>query len=474
MNQNQTQKTHLTQQVFHKALFETRQRSSSFSGCSGSTMPLETPESGPKKTKSGSKQYETTEKANTSENLTLQKQPGDDDNQTWQQDHVPHGKRKRHESPTNSNKQSIAKRTNFSVPVHNKFDILSIDDQTGENRNKEYIPKPEPIFVTGVIDITPLRDVLNKVVCADKYTLTTLRSGHIIKLMPIDIATYKVVRDTLIEKKINHYTYKLKSERAYRVVIRGMHATEDLSSIKSELLAKGHEVRQIVNVQHRSTKEKLPLFFVDIEQRPNNKEIFNIKQISHLKVTIEAPYKKKEVLQCKRCQRFGHTKNQCFRPFRCVKCGNDHPTSTCTKPPETDAICANCQGKHPASYRGCLKYKEYKERILKIKPKLDINQVKSKSTTVNPQLKGSEEPRSTHQPRSYSDALKTKTKETTERHFNLRPATQTHDVTIEQGQNITNLLDVMFNRFQTIMSEMMNSMMDRMIQLITGLVPQRP
>ncbi|GBP97931.1 RNA-directed DNA polymerase from mobile element jockey [Eumeta japonica] len=53
--------------------------------------------------------------------------------------------------------------------------------------------------------------------------------------MPTDIETYKAIRDNLIDNSINHYTYKLKSERAYRVVIRGLHATEDTTMIKAEL-----------------------------------------------------------------------------------------------------------------------------------------------------------------------------------------------------------------------------------------------
>lgn len=31
------------------------------------------------------------------------------------------------------------------------------------------------------------------------------------------------------------------------------------------------------------------------------------------------------------CQRFGHKENQCFRPFQCVKCGNEYPTTKCIK-----------------------------------------------------------------------------------------------------------------------------------------------
>ncbi|OWR41839.1 hypothetical protein KGM_215125 [Danaus plexippus plexippus] len=45
--------------------------------------------------------------------------------------------------------------------------------------------------------------------------------------MPADIASYKTIRDNLIKNNIHQYIYKLKSKRAYRVVIRGLHATEN-------------------------------------------------------------------------------------------------------------------------------------------------------------------------------------------------------------------------------------------------------
>lgn len=222
--------------------------------------------------------------------------------------------------------------------------------------------------MTGVKDIILLKDTVNTIVDSKSYTLTALRCGHVIKLMPIDITTYKAIRNNFITNDISHYTYQLKCERAYRVVLRGLHSTEDISLIKKELNEKGHEVRQIVNVRHRNTKEALPLFYVDLEPEKNNKDIFNVRYLSQMKVTFEAPYKKKEILECKRCQRFGHSKNQCLRPYRCVKCGNDHSTSSCKKTSDTSATCANCQENHPASYKGCIKYKQYKERILKIKP----------------------------------------------------------------------------------------------------------
>lgn len=280
-----------------------------------------------------------------------------------------------------------------------------------------------------------------------------MRSGHIIKLMPSDICTYKAIRANFIANNISHYTYQLKSERAYRVVLRGLHSTEDTSLLKEELKEQGHDIRNIVNVLHRTSKKPLPLFFVDLEPKNNNKDIFKIRYLGQMKVTFEPPYKKKEILQCKRCQRFGHCKNQCLRPHRCVKCGDDHATSVCIKTPDTDATCANCQEKHPANYKGCAKYKQYKERILKVKstiketPKVYENEKDNKTNDST---------RQNHyaQKRTYADATKDQ----------MRGKLSTHP------ENTTDRLELMFAKFEDIMINMMDKMMDRMIQLVTSLV----
>ncbi|CAH2100345.1 unnamed protein product [Euphydryas editha] len=483
-----------SQQVFHK-FFDVRQRSSSFSGGISSEKQPGSMENRPNKLNNQHLLRDNTTMSS-SENREEDhvEQAGPTLVQTklgWQQDKVPGKKRKRNDSPNENNKNTTVKRLNYktanksssdklhsyAVPVQNQFDILS-DEQPASQKPKEYVPRPEPIFVTGIVTIAPLRDLLQKVTDLNNFTMTTLKSGHIIKLMPKDIDTYKVIRDNLIENNINHFTYKLKSERSYRVVVRGLHASEDISMIKEAIETNGHKVKQIVNVLHRATKEKLPLFFVDLEQQANNKDIFKLKFIGHIKVTVEAPYKKKEVLQCKRCQRFGHSKNQCFRPFRCVKCGNDHPTSSCTKPPETDATCANCDGKHPASYKGCAKYKQYKEKILNLKPIQD--QTKKKSPMTNMPLKSNDNNKPPDNKKSSSETSETITyAEITKSHnphkfYYQNQTSHPHDNTYELSQHdITKLLDTMFYKFQHIMKDMIDSMMDRMIQLITSLVSQR-
>ncbi|GBP60272.1 Nucleic-acid-binding protein from transposon X-element [Eumeta japonica] len=258
--------------------------------------------------------------------------------------------------------------------------------------------------------------------------------------------TYKKLPQ--VHDNISHYTYMLKSERPYRVVLRGLHSSEDTTEIKEILKENGHEVRQIVNVRHRTSKEPLPLFYVDLEPKSNNRDIFNLKYLNSMKITFEPPYKKKEIIQCKRCQRLGHYKNQCHRPFRCVKVGEDHPTSTCKKTKDSvDFItCANCQQKHPASYRGCAKYKQYKEHILKVQPKATRTNL-IKRQTRKPDVDISQTNNNTLNKNTPNYA--TKTNKTTNSNEPV------------QMQQLEDILDKMFNRMQTMMINMVDNMMDR-------------
>jgi hypothetical protein len=108
---------------------------------------------------------------------------------------------------------------------------------------------------------------------------------------------------------------------------------------------------------HRQTKEPLPLFFVDLEPKENNKTIYDIEFLCNSRIKVEAPRKKNSIVQCIRCQCYGHTKAYCMKPYACVKCGDEHSSTTCTKSPSTPPKCALCGGDHPANYKGCNIYK---------------------------------------------------------------------------------------------------------------------
>jgi hypothetical protein len=78
--------------------------------------------------------------------------------------------------------------------------------------------------------------------------------------------------------------------------------------MKNKLNEKGHLVRNIINVRHRATKEPLPLLFVDLEPRNNNKEIYQLQFLQHCKIRVEPPRHKRVIAQCTRRQSYGQTK----------------------------------------------------------------------------------------------------------------------------------------------------------------------
>ena len=209
---------------------------------------------------------------------------------------------------------------------------------------------------------------IQKEVGKDEYKLKI--SNNSIKILPANPDAYRKLTKLLKNLNANFHTYQLKQERPFRVVLRNIHHSVDLDELKFELQNLGHEVTNISNIKHRISKNPLSLFFIDLKQKGNNKEIYNVNRLMNSIVKFEPPLVKKEIVQCKRCQRYGHTQKYCNHNFRCVKCAGNHPTDQCTKSPETPAKCIHCQGEHPANYKGCSAYKTlHNIKYPKLRPK---------------------------------------------------------------------------------------------------------
>ena len=127
------------------------------------------------------------------------------------------------------------------------------------------------------------------------------------------------------------------------MIICGLHHSILISDTSEELNRKGHKVRNIINVKQSVSKEPLSFFFVDLEPQSKNKDIFKLDFVQHCKIRIESP-RRKHIIQCTRCQDYGHSKSYCTRPSNCVKCGGPHVTTTCKKARDTPAKCVLCNG----------------------------------------------------------------------------------------------------------------------------------
>lgn len=308
---------------------------------------------------------------------------------------------------------AIATNPTPTLPLSNTFSVLSestemteqiIDDPRNSDSEESSVPKPPPIFVPDVSDINKMVSFIDSIISKSEYTYKCLNLNKV-RISPLSPDAYRKLVRLLKDNEISFYTYQFKQDKSYRAVLKNMHFSTDLKDLKDSIEEYGHKVRNITNIRHFKTKNPLPIFFIDLEPSSNNKDIFNIEFLLNAKISFEPPHKKKEIVQCKKCQNYGHTKTYCFQAYRCVKCGGEHDTTKCSKLLTIPPTCALCNGEHPANYKGCSVYRDMKMKTFPSpRPRTTTNETpavkivaKAPTTTnkVNPSL-------------SYADATRPK------------------------------------------------------------------
>lgn len=256
------------------------------------------------------------------------------------------------------------------VTTENRFQPLEINedenamDTIPEEGKKE--SRPPPIVLYGIQDVSKLCSTIGDVIEKTEFSIKIITKQQ----LRINVKTaevYKKLIDFIREKNLIGHSFTRKEEKPFRIVIRNLHSSTPLDEISKVLTENGHKVRgPIINAKHGPNKTPTSTFFVNLEQSSNNKEAYNIKYIYFTRVSVEPPRKQTGLVQCMRCQQYGHTRNNCMRPWRCVKCAEAHKTADCPKKDRnTPATCALCLEDHPANYRGCAIYQEILKRKTK-------------------------------------------------------------------------------------------------------------
>lgn len=257
-----------------------------------------------------------------------------------------------------SNRYSVLADTTVDNDDQSETFNQELSDTTIHTPAKESLPPP--IFIKGVLNFSDLLSEFTNLIGPNSFVCKST-STHL-KVQATKPDDYRTLIRFLKDNDASFHTYQLQSEKAYRVVIRNLHPSTSISEISTAIKEIGFPVRQVTNIKHYQTKNALPMFFVDLEPDPSNKDIFNIKSLLHTIIKVEEPHKRREIPQCLNCQSYGHTRAYCAYPSRCVKCGENHPTQICKKTSDTPATCALCNGNHPANYKGCTVHKELQNR----------------------------------------------------------------------------------------------------------------
>ena len=154
---------------------------------------------------------------------------------------------------------------------------------------------------------------------------------------------------------------------------------EDLESLGIRVQG----VLQLRSGRRDRTAEAHPLtphFIVSVARGPDVARVRSITELCGLRVSVETYVAPKGPLQCRRCQRFGHTQHYCGYAPRCVACGEAHLSGECSTP-QQQLKCCGCGGNHTASYRGCEKWKEAKAALARRAP---VNRSKGRGPSSPP------------------------------------------------------------------------------------------
>ena len=126
----------------------------------------------------------------------------------------------------------------------------------------------------------------------------------------------------------------------------------DTEFVNNNLLEQGYHPTNVIRY-FNGNGFPTPLVLVLFPIQERDKVFHELKAINGIRIRVETQKSKTRSTQCHRCQLFGHSQSRCTADPKFVKCAGNHQSTSCQKPPNTEATCANCGGNHPASYQGC-------------------------------------------------------------------------------------------------------------------------
>ncbi|GJQ79607.1 hypothetical protein Trydic_g16449 [Trypoxylus dichotomus] len=151
-----------------------------------------------------------------------------------------------------------------------------------------------------------------------------------IRIQLASAADYRQLVRIVFKLKMQYHSYHLTEEKPLKVVIRGVseEITED----------------EVAGAARRPT----PLIFVQLTKSGEAKKIISVSHVCGMNVTVESKrVNKDQVIQCHRCQLYGHGQRNRHAAAVCVKFAGWHQTAEYTKPRDVPAKCALCSARTP-------------------------------------------------------------------------------------------------------------------------------
>lgn len=361
-------------------------------------------------------------------------------------------------------------KTVYQIPVKNTYETLSdeemdedeatettenpktiINDELPKSQNKKPI-KPPPIVIHGKIKNS--NEFINLLKVDIKKGFEIKYTANNTNLFINDSAEYKKYLDKIKPEADNDFqfhTYTHKEDKTHAFVLRGLDPQTDLEYIKEEF--SNQNKIEIINIFKMKNTNGLLLVITDnsITEKYLNK---NLKVICYTRINWARHINNKQVIQCRKCQQWGHATSNCSAQTKCLKCSQNHWSRDCTvvvkDDPKThiNIKCPNCDGNHLAMSQDCPVYLKRLELINRSKNKRTElrkpNFIPAPIPKINPWLHNNiQKPATTYSIPDQNNYL----------HFNRTPIAQTNNpqhLLINNDTDTTNTLTTLMDEFKTL------------------------
>jgi hypothetical protein len=222
-----------------------------------------------------------------------------------------------------------------------------------------------PIFNTGVSDTRGFLAWL-RATCRSSFTAQIKAESLVFVPETADgfRAAVTALRSLDASRGVSFHTFSLPEDRSVRLLVKNLGKTMPESVVQEELAALGISAQGVMQLRsgrpsQDGTQDRplTPHFIVSVPRGPEVTKLRSLTELCGLRISVETYASPKGPVQCKRCQRLGHTQRNCGYTPRCVACGEAHQSGGCSTPKE-QLKCLGCGGNHTANYRGCAKWKE--------------------------------------------------------------------------------------------------------------------
>jgi len=145
---------------------------------------------------------------------------------------------------------------------------------------------------------------------------------------------------------VSFHTFTLPEDRCPPLLVKNFDRGMTESVVREELETLGIDFQGVTQLRsgrrdQDPTKDRPtnPHFIVSGARGPEVSRVRSITELCGLRVSMESYLAPKGPMQCKRCQRFGHTQRNCGYVPRCVACGGSHLSGGCSNPREQPQCC---------------------------------------------------------------------------------------------------------------------------------------